>query len=517
MFKQYAVETVLSVRDHFTANIDKYNRGLRKVGDITVSSISKANKALDKFAVSGAKKFGNFAKNAVIGTTVAGVGLGAFAIKAAADMEMMSSTMETAFKGNKKMAQDYFAWANKFSNVTPFENAEVIQASVMLSMRGLDPKKVLGTVGDLAASMGRPLGDAVQGLLQASVGEMEIIKGFGISKEDIRKHGISMGFNDLVNTKGSITDAKKFTTVLLNLMESKTKGSMEKQSKTFKGVMSTLKGVSTFAMSKFAGVQNDGTIRIGSAFDLVKKRLDSYVERLNNAVDDGTLDRWASNFDKLAEIGANIFSELSTWASSAFTDINESISSLTADDISKWGEDVKSTFAGVKTVIDGLASAIKWVQGAFNWIKDNATILKYVGGAWAGAKAGAVAGSVVPGVGNVVGAVGGAVLGAGAVAATDVYKKSRPEEYPDYVPDFQEKPTGIKAVNESLEGKRSESVVKEIEVTKEKEILTKENTKEIVKETKVINVNITGANTFNNGLDMEAFGIELKNHLATVT
>ncbi|MGL5655355.1 MAG: hypothetical protein ACRCXY_00790 [Fusobacteriaceae bacterium] len=370
-------------------------------GEKGASRLEKAVKKMDeRMSKIGSKGFGkltNFASNAAKGVAAVGVATGVMAIKGAADLETYSMMLETAFKGNKTQAQDYYKWANKFANETPYSNAEVIEGTVKLSMRGIDPKEVLGKVGDLAASLGKPIDQAVEAILDAATGEMERMKEFGITKEDVIAKGADLGFKDLVDKGGKILRPKKFLDVMFKVMEERSKGSMLKLSKTFKGQMSTLLGVGQSVFARFAGMQEDGTIRAGSAFDRIKSKLEEYVVKLNDAVADGTVDNWAEKFDDFSEkVGV------------AFDNIVTSIGGINETDISEWS---KKTYAGIESVFyitEKLADTIKFLN-------NHSGILKYGTAAIVGAKAGAwtggIAGSIIPGAGNAIGAGFGALIG----------------------------------------------------------------------------------------------------------
>ncbi|MGL5100343.1 MAG: hypothetical protein ACRC6B_10015, partial [Fusobacteriaceae bacterium] len=128
----YALSAVLRLKDEFTANIKKFGKATgaversSKLASSAVSKLDAKMKGMGKSALSAGK---NLAKG-FTAATIAGVGL---SLKGAADMETQMTQLETAFRGNKEQAKDYFMWANKMANATPFENSEVIEATAKLS------------------------------------------------------------------------------------------------------------------------------------------------------------------------------------------------------------------------------------------------------------------------------------------------------------------------------------------------------------------------------------------------
>lgn len=452
-------------------------------GEKGASRLDKAVKKMDermsKIGSKGFDKLTSFASSAAKGIAAVGVATGVMAIKGAADLETYSGMLETAFKGNKAQAQDYYKWANKFANETPYSNAEVIDATVKLSMRGLDPKELLGKIGDMAASLGKPVDQAVEAILDAYTGELERMKEFGITKNDIIKKGEQLGFTDLVNSKGTIVKTKQFADVMFKLMEDRSKGSMEKLSKTFKGKISTLLGVGQSALARFAGIQEDGTVRIGSAFDRIKSKLDEYVGKLNTAIEDGTIDEWAIKFDNFSEKLALAFDEVYT-----------RVTNLTGTDIEQWSTNVGSAFNNIDKIASALASTIEFLN-------DNMGVLKYGAAAWAGMKTGALAGSVVPGVGTGIGAAVGAVTGIAGIALYDSQNKFN-EEQKVLSNKYGTKDT---IVRDDFYNKYKENNLIDHDRNK--------NDKSKGLFSKGIIINITGNNTFSNDYDVKKLSEQL--------
>ncbi|MCU6603848.1 transglycosylase SLT domain-containing protein [Peribacillus frigoritolerans] len=73
--------------------------------------------------------------------------------------------------------------------------------------------------------------------------ELERLKEFGITKGMLIEQAAKMGLGEIVNAKGQITDMKAMNEALFALMDSRYKGGMELQSKTFKGMVSNAKDV----------------------------------------------------------------------------------------------------------------------------------------------------------------------------------------------------------------------------------------------------------------------------------
>lgn len=292
----YVISTKITMEDNFSSAMVKVGKRLDETSN-KVSNFknnlqksdfsSKFNSGMDNIVnkskitkstlTSLGKSFVTFGK--IAGASLVAAGL--TGLKLGSDMEGLSAQMTTAFAGNKKAAAEYFAWANKFANATPFSNEEVIASTVKLKMQGADPKKVLGNIGDMAGAMGKPLEQATEAFLDASRGELERLKEFGITKDMIIKEGEKIGVKDIFDSKGSLNDVNKLMTALNSLMQSKFKGGMDNLANTLKGRLSTTIGTLQYNVAQVFGVMEDGSIRAGSAIEKVNQmleKLNSYLE-----------------------------------------------------------------------------------------------------------------------------------------------------------------------------------------------------------------------------------------------
>lgn len=87
-------------------------------------------------------------------------------IGANASMEQYHNTLTTVLKSSEK-ATKTLAWAQKFAAQTPFEIPDIVEATTRLSSYGLNAQKVLGSTGNMAAVMGKPLMQAVEAVADA--------------------------------------------------------------------------------------------------------------------------------------------------------------------------------------------------------------------------------------------------------------------------------------------------------------------------------------------------------------
>ena len=353
MANNFVLSAVLELKNKFTSAIEGarrsaigFERTFRNTASIVQSSAIKINSGLDKIGGVINKISGKIVKLGAIGAAGVG-GLGAYAIKGAADMEKYRNVLETVLK-DEKQAAETMTWANKFANVTPFQNAEVIEGVVKLRAYGLD-KESIQYIGDMASAMGKPLMQAVEAIADAQTGELERLKEFGLTKDVIAEYSKKVGDGDLINAKGQITDLKAFNIVLKDLINQKFGGAMEKQANTFYGAMSTSIGTMKSAITQIAGIGLDGKVITGSMFDYIQQKAVGLANHLVKMQEDGTIDRWTKR------IG------------SAFEQMIPQIESAWKSFKDNWSkEDVENIISGIGSIIKGFSDTITGCRNLVN-------------------------------------------------------------------------------------------------------------------------------------------------------
>jgi hypothetical protein len=174
-----------------------------------------------------------------VGVTLPLLGLGAQAISAAADMETLKTSLDTVFQGNKAASGSAFEQIKEFAATTPFQMEEVASAFIKLKNLGLDPSIAsLTSYGNTASALGKSLDQMIEAVADASVGEFERLKEFGIKAK-------SQGDNVSFTFQGVTTTIKKkaadISTYLQGIGNTNFAGSIERQAQTFSGKMSTLR------------------------------------------------------------------------------------------------------------------------------------------------------------------------------------------------------------------------------------------------------------------------------------
>lgn len=353
------ISAVLTLRDR-----DFSSNARRAAGGVTdlERRVRRTGNTISRFGRSAVSSFTNVA-GSIKGLVAGYVSLKAFesvvggAVEAASSMEQYRNTLNVVMKDQKKAAQT-MKWAVDFANKTPFETDEIVQATVKLQSYGLQAKKVMPAIGDMAGVMGKSVDQAVEAVADAQTGELERLKEFGITKNMIaKKAGEMYKKTQIINNKGQITDQKKFNDALFALMNDRFKGGMDIQSHSFKGIMSTITGVWKTGLAQMAGISATGEIAKGGLFDVVKQKAQSFGNYVQKLANDGTF----------TKIGAKIGDGLKTaghWL--GVVKDNAVLMYQAAKPGLIW---IKDT--GLPAMVSGLGFVIDKARGLYNFISNN--------------------------------------------------------------------------------------------------------------------------------------------------
>jgi len=194
----------------------------------------------------GDRAFGAGRSAGMIGLGIAGAL--ALPLKAAADMESMNIALQTSFQGNQKEAKAAFDAINKFAAKTPYGLEEVMTGFIKLKNMGLDPsEEALTAYGNTASAMGKSLNDMVEAVADAATGEFERLKEFGI-KAKSEGDNVTFMFQGVKTTVGK--NSKEIEQYLKYVGNVKFAGGIEAQSKSVKGMLSTLRDGVVMTASK---------------------------------------------------------------------------------------------------------------------------------------------------------------------------------------------------------------------------------------------------------------------------
>lgn len=346
------INTILNLRDNMSGGLIRAARNTagvtREMESATRSVVSFKNRAGS--AINSAAK--SFVK---LGTAAAGV-TAALAAKTglseAMDLEGYRLQLETATKDTQK-ASEIMQYAINLANKTPFEGGELVEGAAKFETMGMAAQKWLPLAGDMAAATNKSFDQATEALIDAQNGELERLKEFGITKAKIVEQGEKMFAGvQLVNNKGQIVNQEKFNEALISLMQERFGGGMEKQATTMKGLWSTVTGVTKSALATITGIATDGSIRSGSALDMLKDKVQLLAGKLEEWQQNGTLDRIAQQFDQGLARGAELVGNAFQWVLDH------------GDTIKRWVVGLGTALALVKVAqfASGVMNAVKTVK-----------------------------------------------------------------------------------------------------------------------------------------------------------
>ena len=377
------INAILNLKDNMSKGLYRVAKNTQGVTKEMASATARATqfgqKASDAITnvVSKTVKWGAVTA-AAVGTLAAKTGF-----SEAMDLEGYRLQLETATKDTKKASQimqDAITLANK----TPFEGGELVEGAAKFEAMGMSASEWLARAGDMAAATNKSFDQAVEALIDAQNGELERLKEFGITKAKILEQGEKMFAGvQIVNQKGQIVNEEKFNEALIGLMEDRFAGGMEKQATTMKGVWSTITGVTKSSLASIAGISTDGSIKAGSALDLLKGKATLLAEKLQQWQQDGTVDRLATQLTDGLVRGIDMASKAAQW-------------------VLDHGDTIKGILAGVSTAI-GTIKILKFAGDTATTIKTTVlfgkTLLTLIG-------SGSPIGLLILAIGGISAAVG---------------------------------------------------------------------------------------------------------------
>ncbi len=158
-----------------------------------------------------------------------------YIVSTTAEFERLRTVLVTMEGSN---AQARFDEIKQFAKETPFDLAQVVTGFTKLKARGLDPSMdALRSYGNTASSMGKSLDQMIEAVADASVGEFERMKEFGVKAKQ-QGDSVTFSFNGV--TKTVKRNSKEIEGYLQDIGNTNFAGAMEDQMKTLGGVFSNL-------------------------------------------------------------------------------------------------------------------------------------------------------------------------------------------------------------------------------------------------------------------------------------
>lgn len=176
----------------------------------------------------------------VLTGVLAAVGIGSL-IKGFSDTVMQSEKLKgalTTMTGSTENAAFAFEELTRFASETPFTLDQSVQGFIKLKALGLDPsERALRSYGNTASAMGKDMMQMIEAVADASTGEFERLKEFGIKA---KKEGdnVSLTFQGVTRTIGN--SSEEIQEYLLAIGEVQFGTAMEDQMKRLPGLLSNL-------------------------------------------------------------------------------------------------------------------------------------------------------------------------------------------------------------------------------------------------------------------------------------
>ncbi|MDD2283540.1 MAG: tape measure protein, partial [Eubacteriales bacterium] len=243
-------QVVLDALDRASGIIGKVSSKARSIAGKTFSFTMKVID-MATAPLSGIWNFATSIQGAILGAT------GAFAgiykpMDIAGDYEQTQIAFETMLKSAEK-AEQFLKDASEFANKTPFEFPELINSSKLLLAFGFEADKILDlmtVIGDTSSGLGagaegidritRALGQ-MQAKGRAQAEELLQLQELGVPANQILQEELGLTGEQIGNIGKESIEAAKVIDALLRGMDKRFGGMMDNQSKTAKGMMSTLK------------------------------------------------------------------------------------------------------------------------------------------------------------------------------------------------------------------------------------------------------------------------------------
>jgi hypothetical protein len=200
----------------------------KQAGDV----IEKSNKKSES-------SFGSMA--ATIGKVAAALGLlqvGRMFASTVMETEKLRGAL-TTMTGSTQNAAAAFEKLTDFAAKTPFTLDQSVNAFIKLKALGLDPsERALKSYGNTASAMGKDMMQMIEAVADASTGEFERLKEFGIKAKQ-EGNRVSLTFQGVTTNIGK--NSAEIQEYLLAIGEVQFAGAMENQMQRLPGLMSNLR------------------------------------------------------------------------------------------------------------------------------------------------------------------------------------------------------------------------------------------------------------------------------------
>lgn len=286
------------------------------------------------------------------GGTWAGV---VYPLQLSGEFEQTQIAFETML-GDAERARQFLAEAQQFAVRTPFEMADVLNSSRLLMAFGFQVERVLPmleTIGDTTAGLGagadgieritRALGQMqAKGRVQAE--ELLQLQELGVPAAEILQEELGLTAEQVANIGEQSIESARVIEALLRGMDKRFGGLMDKQSKSWSGLLSTIKDTLNTRLLMRWG---DG-LRMG---------LQPHLQRLADWFDENqaTIERWGSTLEETGRRAAD-------WVAQKFQGVYQWIQDVMASP--EWQE-AEGPWEHLQVLWDAW-----WTGGGETWVHE---------------------------------------------------------------------------------------------------------------------------------------------------
>lgn len=318
-----------------------------------------AGNALGGMATSMAGLGGMAVVGAAVGASI--VLVGANAIDAAAKVEAFKASLTTVV-GNAQSAGLAFDALAAFAQKTPFSLDQAVDGFVKLKALGLTPSEnAMMSYGNTASAMGKDLNQMIEAVADATTGEFERLKEFGI-KTSSEGNKVKLTFQGVTTEIGkNATEIEKY---LIGLGNNQFGGAMERQAATIGGALSGLKDQIFLSLAALGGgLFGEAISKIINLTTTGLQSITPFLQSIGSVV------------GSVVNIVANIASGVGAMFSAITNQGGEGLSML--DYLTLAFNGIGST---VSVMADLVGSGLRGIANLVGWLGDNIRTL--LGGAF---------------------------------------------------------------------------------------------------------------------------------------
>lgn len=301
----------------------QFTQGLNKSEQQALASAKRIQDSVDSVRTTA----GNLFKTLAAGITVAGTVNKLVSVQR--EFDVLNSSLVTV-TGSSAAAQREMGWLKDFAKDTPYGLAQATEAFVKMKALGLNPtRESLTSFGNTASAMGKDLLQMIEAVADASSGEFERLKEFGV-KSSQEGENVKFTFQGVTTTVRN--SSEEITAYLEAIGNNQFASAMAERAQTLDGAIAAL-GYTWDELFRTVNQNNTG----GFIYESVTLA-STALENLNTILQ-------ATN--EVTTEGAS--------ASGAFKTVQDGLA-VAFETVAVLGTNVKYVLKGVGTELGGLAA-----------------------------------------------------------------------------------------------------------------------------------------------------------------